>query len=81
MMEMNNFDMMLGQYIMKDNKIVVIIFCDEILLIGGSQTWTFPTHRQRREVKVQHVSALRMSRVMQRSNVETYATIIRERGR
>jgi len=72
--------MILGQYIMKGNKIVVIFFCDDILLIGGSQTWNFPTHRQRREVKVQHVSTLSMSRAMQRSNFETYATIIRETG-
>ncbi len=49
-MEMNDFDMTLGQDF--GNRAIVVPFCDEVVLVGQSQTWTFPTHRQRREVKV-----------------------------
>lgn len=48
------------------------------MLIGGSQTWTFSTYKQRKEVKVQHVSELSLEKTMWESNVETYAVVIRE---
>lgn len=65
MMEMNDFDMIFGHDFLKGNNAIVVPFCDEIMLIGGSQTWTFFTHKKRKEVKVQHVSTLSMSSVMQ----------------
>ena len=51
-MEMNDFDVILGQDFLKGNKAIVVPFYDEVVLVGQSQTWTLPTHRQRREVKV-----------------------------
>eukprot|EP00253_Pinus_taeda_P002951 PITA_02951 len=42
-----------------------------------TQTWTFPTHRQRREVKVQHVSALSLEKAMKESDMETYAVMFK----
>ena len=45
-MEMNNFDMILGQDFLNGNKAIVVPFCDEVVLVGQSQTWTLPTHRQ-----------------------------------
>ena len=77
-MEMNNFDVIIGQDFLKENRVVIVPFCNEIMLVGGSQTWTFPTHRKRKEVKVQHVSALSLEKAMRESNVETYAIVIRE---
>lgn len=77
-MEINHFDMILGQYFLKGNKATVVPFCDEIMLIGDTWTWNLLTHQHRREVKVQHVSALSMSRVMRESDVETYARVVKE---
>ena len=50
--EMNDFDMILGQDFLNGNKAIVVPFCDEVLLVGQSQSWTLPTHRQRWEFKV-----------------------------
>ena len=49
-MEMNDFDMILGQDFLKGNKEIIGLFCDEMMLIGGSQTWISPTHKKRKEV-------------------------------
>jgi len=76
-MEMNNFDMILRQDFLKGNKAIVVPFCEEIVLVGQSQTWTFPTHRKRREVKVQHVSALSLEKGMKESDMETYAVMLK----
>jgi len=43
-MEMNDIDMILGLDFLKGNKEIIVPFCDKIMFIGGSQTWTFPTH-------------------------------------
>jgi len=51
-MEMNDFDMILGQDFLNGNKTIIAPFCNEVMLIGKSQTWTLPTHKQRKEVKV-----------------------------
>jgi len=77
-MEMNNFDMILGQDFLKGNRAIVVPFCDEVVLVGQSQTWTLPTHRQRREVKVQHVLALSLEKAMKESNMETYAVMFKD---
>ena len=77
-MEIKDFDMILGQDFLKGNKVIVVPLCDEVVLVGQSQNWTLPTHRQRREVKVQHVSALSLEKAMWESDVETYVTVIRE---
>ena len=76
-MEMNDFDVILGQDFLKGNKAIVVPFCDEVVLVGQSQTWTLPTHRQRREVKVQHVSALSLEKAMKESDMETYAVMFK----
>eukprot|EP00253_Pinus_taeda_P035450 PITA_35450 len=55
----------------------VVPFCDEVVLVGQSQTWTFPTHRQRREFKVQHVSTLSLEKAMKESDMETYAVMFK----
>ena len=78
MMEMNNFDMILGQDFLKGNKAIVVPFCDEVVLVGKSQNLTFPTHRQRHEFKVQHVSALSLEKAMKESYMETYALMFKE---
>jgi len=44
-MEMNDFDMILGQDFLKGNKAIVVPFCDEVVLVGQTRTWTLPTHR------------------------------------
>jgi len=76
-MEMNGFDMIPGEDFLKGNKAIVVPFCDEVVLVGQSQTWTFPTHRQRREVRVQ-VSALSLEKAMKDSNMETYAVMFKD---
>lgn len=43
-MEMNDFDMILGPNFLKGNKAIVVPFCNGIMLIGDTRTWTFPTH-------------------------------------
>ena len=62
---------------MKGNRAIVVPFCDEVVLVGQSQTWTLPTHRQRREVKVQHVFALSLEKAMKESDMETYAVMFK----
>ena len=62
---------------MKGNRAIVVPLCDEVVLVGQSQTWTLPTHRQRREVKVQHVSALSLEKAMKESDMETYAMMFK----
>eukprot|EP00253_Pinus_taeda_P026665 PITA_26665 len=74
-MEMNDFDIILGQDFLKGNKAIVVPFCDEVVLVGQTRTWTLPTHRQRREVNVQHVSAVSLERAMKESDMETYAVV------
>ena len=37
-MEMNKFDMILRQDFLKGNKVIVVPFCDEVVLVGQSQT-------------------------------------------
>jgi len=76
-MDMNDFYMILGQDFLKRNKEIIVPFCDEVMLVGKSQTWTLPTHKQRKEVKVQHVSALSLEKAMQESDVETYAAVFK----
>ena len=77
-MEMNDFAMILGQDFLKGNKAIVVPFCDEVVLVGQSQTLTLPTHRQRREVKMQHVSALSLDKAMKESDMETYAVMFKD---
>ena len=76
-MEMNDFDVILGKDFFEGNRAIVVPFCDEVVLVGQSQTWTLPTHRQRREVKVQHVSALSLEKAMKESDMETYAVMFK----
>jgi len=76
-MEMNDFDVILGQDFLKGNKAIVVPFCDEVVLVGQTRTWTFSTHKQRREVKVQHVSALSLEKAMKESDMETYAVMFK----
>lgn len=77
-MEMSDFDMILGQDFLKGNKAIVVPFCDEVILVGQTQAWTLPTHGQRREVKVQHVSTLSLERAMKDANMETYAVVFKD---
>lgn len=44
-MEMNDFNVILGQDFLKGNKAIVFPFCDEVVLVGQTRTWTLPTHR------------------------------------
>eukprot|EP00253_Pinus_taeda_P023421 PITA_23421 len=62
---------------LKGNRAIVVPFCDEVVLVGQSQTWTLPTQRQRREVKVEHVSALSLEKAMKESDMETYAVMFK----
>eukprot|EP00253_Pinus_taeda_P030905 PITA_30905 len=62
---------------LKGNNAIVVPFCDEVVLVGQTQTWTLLTHRQRREVNVEHVSALSLGRAMKESDVETYAVMFK----
>eukprot|EP00253_Pinus_taeda_P017999 PITA_17999 len=62
---------------LKRNKAIIVPFCDEVVRVGQSQIWTFSTHRQRREVKVQHVSALCLEKAMKESDMETYAVMFK----
>ena len=77
-MEMNDFDMILGQDFLKDNKAIFVPFYDEVVLVGQTQTWTLPTHRQRKEVRVQHVSALSLEKAMKESDMEIYAVMFKD---
>jgi len=77
-MEMNDFDVIFRQDFLKGNRAVIVPSCDKVMLIGESQTWTLPTHKQRKEVKVQHVFALSLEKAMWEPDVETYVTVIRE---
>jgi len=52
-MEMNDFDMILGQDFLKGNKVIVVPFCDEVLIVGQNRTWALPTHRQRSRSRIQ----------------------------
>ena len=76
-MEMSDFDMILGQDFLKGNRVVVSPSSSEIVIWKDSRWWTIPTHAQRREVSVQYVSAPSMSKAMKDPGIETFATVIR----
>lgn len=77
-MEMNDFNMILRQDFLKGNKAIFFPFCDDVVLVGHTQNWTLPTHRQRGEVKVQHVSALSLEKEMKESDMETYVVMFKD---
>jgi len=76
-MDMNEFDIILGQDLLKGNRAIVVPFYDEVVLVGQTQNWTLPTHRKRREVKVKHVSTLSLEKDMKESDMETYAVMFK----
>ena len=75
-MEMSDFDMILGQEFLKGNRVVVSPSSSEIVIWKDSRWWTIPTHAQRREVSVQYISAPRMNKAMKDPGIETFATVI-----
>lgn len=77
-MEMNDFEMILRQDFLNGNKVIVVPFYDEVVLVGQTQTWTLSTHRQRGEVKVKHVSALSLEKDTKESDMETYAVMFKD---
>lgn len=62
MLLMDDFEVALGQYFLRRNKVVSIPWLDQMIIIGDHKMWVVPTNAQNPRGKVQLVSALSMNR-------------------